>query len=211
MAKVNGSSNSRIVGSNSWIVPAVLLCGGMIATACGGTTSVIGTPTTLRVTTTTASTVASGPPCQTSGLNIQLTKGLAGGGQEGGIIAFTNKSTTACSLTGYPKVVAKDASGKVLMTASSLVNGYLGGLNGGGSLPSVSLPPGASASAVVEGTDTPNQYYACVSIASLSITPPQSATSVDISAALPSEGSNLPGCAPIQIHPVLPGVTAFGT
>src|SRR6266550_1630047 len=52
------------------------------------------------------------PRCKTSGLTIRLLHTGAGLGTAGGYIGFTNRARRACSLTGWPTLVAVAASGR---------------------------------------------------------------------------------------------------
>jgi hypothetical protein len=116
------------------------------------------------------------------------------------VLVFTNESQATCSLSGYPGVAGLDAQGVQVVQAQRTLNGYLGGLPPGTTAPpTVSLAPGQTASAVVEGTDMPlGSATSCPSYPALLVTPPDLTDSVHLEAALP-------GCSPIQVHPVVPG------
>jgi hypothetical protein len=65
----------------------------------------------------------------------------------------------------------------------------------------VVLGPGTVASALVEGTDVPEGVgSSCPTYPALLVTPPTSTLSTRL--AVP-----LPGCSPIEVHPIVSGVT----
>ena len=156
-------------------------------------------PTT---TTTTTSTTAGLARCTSAQLSISLGQTGAGLGHEGGTILFTNTGTTACSLSGYPGVAALSSAGAQVQQAQRTPNGYLGGMETGSTTPPlVDLRPGAVASALVEGTDVPEgTATSCPTYPALLVTPPTSTHSTRIAL-------SLPGCSPLQVHPVVSGAT----
>lgn len=118
-------------------------------------------------------------------------------------LLFTNDGTATCTLSGYPGVAALDSSGAQVAQAQRTPQGYLGGLEGysGGPLPVVSLAPGQTASAMVEGTDNPaGTATSCVTYAALLVTAPDTTTSVRVDSALP-------GCSALEVHPVVEGTS----
>jgi len=71
-------------------------------------------------------------------------------------------------------------------------------------LPVVSLTPGQTASAVVEGTDNPLGPQPCPHYPALLVTPPNLTEQVQVQVSdLGSQG--FPGCSGIEVHPVVPG------
>ncbi|HVC14496.1 MAG TPA: DUF4232 domain-containing protein [Acidimicrobiales bacterium] len=205
-------------------VVAVALVGGvaLACSACGG-----GSPSasrtshrshhkthTSRPTTTTAPPTSSSTPtsttsaapgttrCTFADLSISHGQGGAGLGHEGGPLLFKNTGSSTCTLSGYPGVAALNATGQQVSQAQRSPNGYLGGMETGSTAPPVvTLAPGATASALVEGTDVPEgTASSCPTYPALLVTPPTSTHSQRVT--LP-----LPGCSPLQIHPVVPGTT----
>jgi len=126
----------------------------------------------------------------------------AGLGHEGVVVLFRNTSAAACVLAGYPGVAALDATGRQVAQAERTPSGYLGGMETGSTTPrAVTLGPGATASALVEGTDVPEgTATSCPTYAALLVTPPTSTRSQRLTA-------SLPGCSPLQVHPVVRGTT----
>jgi Protein of unknown function (DUF4232) len=194
-------------------VGAVALAGGLalICSACGGAgPSATGhgthhshsTSTTAPLAPTTSTTSGAVERCTFSQLSISLGQPGAGLGHEGAAILFTNAGTSECSLSGYPGVAALDSSGAQVQQAQRTPNGYLGGMETGSSTPPVvDLRAGAVASALVEGTDVPEgTATSCATYPALLVTPPTSSRSVKLTL-------SLPGCSPLQVHPVVSGTT----
>jgi hypothetical protein len=71
----------------------------------------------------------------------------------------------------------------------------------------VTLAPGKTASAEIEGTDNPlNNQATCTYYPNLLVTPPGTTQSVQIGIQFPgSEISGFPGCTAITVNPVVPG------
>jgi hypothetical protein len=122
-------------------------------------------------------------------------------GHIGVVLVFKNTSAQTCKLMGYPGVAGLDAAGKQVMQATRTLNGYLRVVPRGHAPPVVTLTTGQSASAFVEGTDVPTgNRTSCPTYPKLLVTPPNTTQSVVISA-------SMPGCSPVQVHPVVPGTT----
>ncbi len=83
--------------------------------------------------------VSSIPACSLSQLAVTSENQAGAGGTDGGILMYRNVSTHACSLRGYPNVVAIGKSGRSI-TAAHLANGMLGGWDWSGVVP-VPRPP----------------------------------------------------------------------
>lgn len=114
---------------------------------------------------------------------------------------FTNPSTTTCVVSGYPGVAGLNAAGKQVVQAVRTKHGFIGGVPENQPIPVVTLAPGQKASARVEGDDvTSGTQTSCPSYPSLLVTPPNTKTSIHVS-------SEMPGCIPIQVHPVVPGTS----
>ncbi|MDA8314978.1 MAG: DUF4232 domain-containing protein [Actinomycetota bacterium] len=154
-------------------------------------------------TTTTAPVAASGPPrCTFAHLSVSVGQVGAGLGHEGVAILFENTGTSTCSLSGYPGVAALDSAGQQVAQAQRTPSGYLGGMQTGSTTPPVVLlGPGAVASALVEGTDVPEGVASsCPTYPALLVTPPTSTLSARLTV-------SLPGCSPIEVHPIVSGST----
>lgn len=160
------------------------------------------TSTTVAPTTTSTTVAQSGTRCQFAQLAISAGQPGAGLGHEGFPIRFRNAGSTPCTLQGYPGVAALDSNGTQVQQAQRTPQGYLGGMVTGSTTPPlVTLAPGQTASALVEGTDMPSgNETSCPTYPAVDVTPPTTANTVRIT-------SSLPGCSQIEIHPVLPGTT----
>lgn len=170
------------------------------------------TPTAGTVPTTGASGTGSThpPACRPGQLSLSERRypQPAGGyiayglGHSAAVVLFDNESSETCELTGYPKVAGLDRAGATATEATPTPGGYLGGLPlSDTKLPVVTLRPGATASAMVEGTDNPQAAAAsCPSLAGLAVTAPDGTAPVRLPAA--------PGdCSGLEVHPVVPGDT----
>lgn len=201
-----------------------MLCGSLLlaCAACGGTGESAAThhptgsrshsaptrPPASAPTSTPASSAPSTPSslptgfprCSSAQLAISLGQRGAGLGHEGAAILFENTGRTECSLSGYPGVVVLGPHGTQVGQAQRTPRGYLGGMETGSATPPVvDLPPGALASAFVEGTDVPEgTAVSCPTYPALLVTPPTATSSVRLTV-------SLPGCSAIQVHPIVSG------
>jgi hypothetical protein len=115
------------------------------------------------------------------------------------ILLFKNVGGGRCSLRGYPTVIAMDAGHATIATATHTLSGYLGGVRT--SVPTVSLDPGVSASAMVESRPIHvSDGSSCTPYAAIKVTPPGITTTTIL--AWPSDG-----CDAFEVHPVVSGTT----
>jgi hypothetical protein len=204
------------------LLVAGLLLSALLGTAACSSSSKPASPTTTAATTTTdaaANTTTSGsgtatvPPTGATTSTIPRTPACAASqlklthdnqGAAGHIIVtlvFTNTSTTTCAIQGYPGVAALNAAGKQVTQAVRTKNGYAGGVPDDRSIPVVTLNPGQTASAVVEGTDVPSgAQSSCPTYPALLVTPPNTRTSIKVT-------TSMPGCSPVEVHPVVGGTS----
>jgi hypothetical protein len=134
-------------------------------------------------------------------LAVTAGQGQAATGHSSDVLVFKNVSTTSCKLSGYPGVAGLDSAGQQVVQAVRTLNGFLGGVPAGSNPPEVNLAPSQSASSVAEGTGMPiGTESTCPGYLSLLVTPPNTRQSVTID-------KTLPGCSPIEIHPVVPGTS----
>jgi hypothetical protein len=126
----------------------------------------------------------------------------AAAGHQGVVLLFVNHGPTSCVLFGYPGVAGVNSSGAQVVQAQRTLTGMMGGLAPGvATLPRVTLAPGQTASAVVEGTDVPSgTETSCPTYPSLLVTAPNTKVSVSVV-------QSLPGCSGLQVHPVVPGTS----
>ena len=121
------------------------------------------------------------------------------------ILAFNNVSTTTtCSMSGYPGVDLIDSNGNTVVHLAQTLRGMAGGLSSGLTVPqTVVLPPGGSASALVEATSLPPNGYTSCGEYNLLVTPPGMQPGPHIS--LTPGPETMPGCE-AQVHPVVAGM-----
>jgi hypothetical protein len=135
--------------------------------------------------------------CTSAQLTLSAGPKLAAAGHVGLTVRFHNDGSTDCMLSGYPGVAGLNAFGEQRIQARRTPWGYIGGLHQPKNepLPVIDVPPGGTASALVEGTDS---APGCQSYQSLIVTIPHTYQQVPIAVAMP-------GCTGLQIHPVVPG------
>jgi len=114
------------------------------------------------------------PRCTTAHLHITLGPYGAGLGHIGVPIRFRNEDGT-CNLRGYPNVEGLSADGRTVVRARHTLRGYLGGAR---QVSTITLAPGQTASALLEGENFPSPGHPCPSYRYLRITPPHAARSV---------------------------------
>lgn len=146
-------------------------------------------------------------PAGCRGADVAVSAGRlsAAQGHVGLPLLFRNTSSAACSLSGYPGVAALDVHGHQVAQARRSPRGYLGGLPADARSPAVVVvPPGQTASALLEGTDarggaaSQGTATACAAYPALLVTPPNTSTSVRVRQPFPS-------CSAPDIHPVVVG------
>ena len=96
---------------------------------------------------------------------------------------------------GYPGLDLVTSSGAVVAHAKRTLSGMAGGAT---SVATVTLAAGASASALVEASDVPQNGIANCGSYALNVTPPEEYVSV------PAGTAMMPKCD-LQIHPVVAG------
>ncbi|MEI6700874.1 MAG: DUF4232 domain-containing protein [Actinomycetota bacterium] len=179
-----------------------VLAAGLVLTAIGLSScgsSVAAPPSTTTTTLATTTTSVPGPPCVTQQLAI-TTSSNSGMGHIGVVLIFTNTAASSCTEVGYPGVAALTSSGVQAVQAIRTLSGYIVAVP---DLPTVTLAHGESASAIVEGTDVPSgDATSCPTYPRLLVTPPNATESVTID-------ETMPGCSPIEVHPVVPGTTGM--
>lgn len=116
------------------------------------------------------------------------------------MLIFNNVSRTrTCEIIGYPGVDLQTPSGSTVAHLRRTLRGMAGGEPPGVSAPrGVILVPGASASALAEASDVPQDGITDCGSYSLLITVPNQFVAVS------GGTSMLPRCA-AEIHPVVPG------
>lgn len=191
-----------------------------VATACGGVgpigasspppsipaTASDGTSTSGSAATATGSGAA-GPAPECTAADLSVTGGATGAGlgHSALVLLFTNSSSAPCFVQGYPGV-ALQLSGGGVYNAERTMTGYMGG-DAAPSPTRVSLAPGATASAVIEWLDAPQDGGAvttadCTGYAAvgLLVTAPDQTSSTELGAP-----GALPVCWGFEVHPIVPG------
>lgn len=122
----------------------------------------------------TATLTAYAPACLASQLRMTAAFGGAAMGHLVARYQFTNVSATACSLQGFPSARLLDSAGHALdVKIAQVATAY-----GWNNVPAnkVQLTPGGAAYFAVGTTDVPETGQTCVTAASTTIYPPQSAS-----------------------------------
>jgi Protein of unknown function (DUF4232) len=180
----------------------------LLLAACGGggspsasttsTTSSSGTSST--TTTTTQPTLAA---CKTGQLSVTAGMSSGAAGTIGQVVLFENVSSTLCLFHAFPGVAGLDANGNQLTQATRILGNGTPFTGSAASLPTIQLAPGATASALVEGSDVPTgNATSCVSYPALLVTPPNALQSVKVVA-------TLPGCSGLRVTPVVAGTAGM--
>lgn len=157
---------------------AIAACGSNSSnTATSSSSSSSSTTAANKSTTTSApttSTTKSGNHCSTEQLKGSLGETQSGAGQRYTVLILSNTGTKTCELRGFPGVSILDASGKQLGAPASRE-----GTEG----PTVSLAPGASASATLH-TSAQGIGAACEPISTqLRVYPPDNTAALTFAAA----------------------------
>jgi Protein of unknown function (DUF4232) len=217
---------TRIVAMTGFCLVGLLLsgCGSNPSPKSLAPTSTARTSTTTTVTSTTRPTAPSTtgvPPstsasvvtqtsCGVAQLRIQAGEGGGAAGNVGQTVVFMNVGQTTCTMGGYPGVAALNARGNQVAQAVRHPTGMIGGLpNDSSPIPVVTLAPGQTASAEIEGSDLPpGTATTCVGYPAFLVTPPGETHSVRV--AVPTVNNSyggFPGCYPISVNPVVSGDT----
>lgn len=146
---------------------------------------------------TSPGTTGSLQVCQTANLRIAIGPTGASAGMSGGDLEFTNTSSTACQLVGWPQLVGVTSSGT--STAAVQVHSTQFGPFNGGVVSAVRINAGATAAvAFIVGANNCSDTYR-----TLRVTPPGNTQSVVVSAWLAQVKTYLPACAPINVSPLV--------
>lgn len=131
------------------------------------------------------------PAC--SGPSVTVTAGaLDGIGTGSAFLHFRNTGATTCSLYGYPGVAALDPAGRQVAQAQRAPSSR--------GPATVYVPPGATASAEVEGNGSGASSVSCPTYPILLVTPPNTTASTQVPV------GQLAICADFQVF----AVTAYG-
>jgi hypothetical protein len=189
---------------NHRLLPLALCSLALGAAACSSTsssstsTTMHPTTTTTRPTTTTTvkptPTTAAMTQCRSATLAISVGESSGAAGHTMVPVVFKNTGSASCTLFGFPGVAALDSAGHQAAQATRT------------STPSptrVTLPAGASASALVTATSVPSgTATSCPTWVGLLVTPPNDTQSSKLSV-------QLPGCPGFTVGPVVAGTTGI--
>jgi hypothetical protein len=108
-------------------------------------------------------------------------------------VLFKNLSQRTCTLQGYPGVAGLNAAGQQVTQAVRTPFTHVGPPS------AISLAPGQTASAAVQGSDVPvGTATTCTSYPALLVTPPGETHSQRVAVMLP-------GCSGLKVGPVVAG------
>jgi hypothetical protein len=151
--------------------------------------------------------------CRASQLTVKLGHSEAGGGTTGGDIEFANRSTSVCTLSGWPKLVAHTANGSSARAHRYPAADFAGFAVGVDvarvRVPIVVIRPGRRADAIFAAADGPGNRPCGKPYRTLHITAPGTTENVAISAWIPYLDHFLPSCSQIRLSPVLPSADLY--
>lgn len=129
---------------------------------------------------TTSSTLARASACLGSGLSGALVASSGAAGTVQATFAVTNVGAAACTLDGFPQLQLLNPNREVM--TSTTVDGQAGFTPAAANLPATKLrlPPGGTATFVIQFSDVPAGQSACPMAASLNVYPPSSSTAFDL-------------------------------
>jgi Protein of unknown function (DUF4232) len=140
-------------------------------------------------------------PCTGSEIKVSLGSGGAAMSHDGIALVFTNTSSHACTLQGYPGAAIMKGS-TLLVNATRTLNGYIGDERQLSSAPLVTLAPGFKASAMVESLANAGETCYPNGTGTLEVTPPNTTATVSLRTLTVGSGGV---CAGFEVHPVVAG------
>lgn len=149
---------------------------------------------------------AAAATCRAADLRLSLVHAGAAGGTAGAFLKFTNAGGGLCSLSGFPVVRGITADGEWSVPFKPAHNTMWGGWTYHPPAPVVTLRPGDSAYAVVDGTDNPvGGATSCPPpFRKFSVAPPGSGGSLRVSAWLSYQGFYMPDCYQDVVSAIVP-------
>ncbi len=136
--------------------------------------------------------------CSLSSVSASTSPAAVGLGHVGVVLIFTDKRSPPCTLRGYPLVVLSEHR------VTHTLLGYLGGLEGTSMLPTITLSPGQSASALLEGSDINRSGQRCSKVTALGVGLPGSTNSTRVQL---ERSSEMTVCGGLEVHPLLGGAS----
>jgi hypothetical protein len=146
---------------------------------------------------TPPATATPAPACAPADVTVTLGDDDAAMNHWSKPIVAKNTSARACSLVGYPNVSV--VAGAAKKPVSKTPKGYMGGYLGDGAPPPVTIAPGATAAALMEGTNCGvySPPKKSPSYTKVVVTLPGAASAVDIAATF--------GACDLTVHPFVAG------
>jgi len=138
------------------------------------------------------------PPCSNGQVQVSNSDEGRGLGHRSVTLKFSlAPGATACTLTGYPGV--DSGAGGPLVHAERTLAGYMGGLRGTDTAPTITVSQSQPAYAMVEGVavDADDPYRLCPTYTELLVTPPDTTETFTVSI-----HDHFDTC-PLWVHPVV--------
>jgi hypothetical protein len=194
-ASRRGLTRAAARGRTATVTAVAAAACGLVMTACGSQGSPAAASSATSSTSPGSPSAASADACATSQLKISIVDTGALAGQAGGYLKFTNDSHTACRMSDWPAVTGVTAAGKATRLRN-LQSTMFGAWHYAAPPPVITVPPGASAYAVVAADDHPagSSTRCPAPYVRLRVSPPGGSGHVTISAWLPGARSYLPSC-----------------
>lgn len=139
--------------------------------------------------------------CGNGSLAVSSTSTQGATGHGSFALLFRNVGASTCSMTGYSGVDALGGSGQLLAHAQRTLSGFMGGA---GSVGTVIVAPGDTASATVEWLNfNPVTTGDCTFSTSVAATPPNTTSTVHLPVSV--------SICQLQVHPTVAGASGQGT
>ena len=139
--------------------------------------------------------------CHSGQINVTTITGGAGAGQRSQVLGFENVGRSACTLAGYPAVVALNAGGIQVATASP------NSMNGGNPQRLVTLKPAQKARATLWGGGHNGSDTSCgPGYAAFLVDPPNMTQSVTVAAMDGFGLGEFPNCIGVSVDPIVPDI-----
>lgn len=177
-----------------WLIAAAVL-----ATVAGAAVAIYSLESATGKRPVTGGTAGSGvaPRCTLSELRVHRIGSYAGLGQSGGYYGFTNMGHHACSISGWPYVVAVKADGQT-GTGQRVRQTFYGPFKAPRRPPTVDLKPGTTAAFALTTSDSPpgNARTCPAPYTKLRIGLAKGSATATLSAWIPYLGNYLQACIP---------------
>ena len=142
------------------------------------------------------------PLCQASHLSVSIGRNGPAAGTVGLFLIFRNVSTSACEVSGWPKIIGIGST-EVPTPAVDERQPFGRPTVAGNS--TILLSDSITATAVLTGQDNPGPTGRCAApFTRLRVSAPDAAPIADLSAFVPGLAANMPNCAGLFISPFVP-------